>query len=88
MYKNLGKNRLGFKVGDIIKSESRYGIEFIHIDEIKVSAGLTYYYDHSKGYFVNEPLDDTDSKLELVDDNDETYKRYKLYLELKQEFEG
>ena len=29
MYKNLGKNRLGFKVGDIIKSEYRYGIEFI-----------------------------------------------------------
>ena len=86
MYKNLGNNRLGFKVGDIIKSKSRYGIEFIHIDEIKVSNGLTYYYDHSKGYFVNEPLDHTDSKLELVDD--ETYKRYKLYLELKKEFEG
>ena len=88
MYKNLGKNRLGFKVGDIIKPECRYGIEFIHIDEIKIFGGLTYYYDHSKGYFVNEPLDDTDSKLELVDDNDETYKRYKLYLELKEEFEG
>ena len=86
MYKNLGKNRLGFKVGDIIKPECRYDIEFIHIDEIKIFGGLTYYYDHSKGYFVNEPLDDTDSKLELVDD--ETYKRYKLYLELKQEFEG
>ena len=88
MYKNLGKNRLGFKVGDIIKSKSRYGIEFIHIDEINIFNGLTYYYDHSKGYFVNEPLDDTDSTLELVDDNDETYKRYKLYLELKKEFEG
>ena len=88
MYKNLGKNRLGFKVGDVIKSKSRYGIEFIHIDEIKISNGLTYYYDHSKRYFVNEPLDDTDSKLELADDNDETYKRYKLYLELKKEFEG
>ena len=88
MYKNLGKNRLGFKVGDIIKPECRYGIEFIHIDEIKISGGLTYYYDHSKGYFVNEPLDDTDSKLELVDDNDETYKRYTLYLKLKKEFEG
>ena len=74
----------------VAKQESTMSLaqcQFIHIDEIKVSNGLTYYYDHSKGYFVNEPLDDTDSKLELADDNDETYKRYKLYLELKKEFE-
>lgn len=88
MYKNLGTNRLGFKVGDIIKLECRYGVEFIHIDKITEYEGLTYYYDYSKHLFVNEPLDNTDSTLELADNNDETYKRYKLYLELKKEFEG
>lgn len=87
MNKNLGKNRLGFKVGDIIKVTCRYGVSFMHIDEIKESDGVTYYYDHSKHHFVNEPIDGNDAKLELADDNDETYKRYKLYLELKKEFD-
>lgn len=86
MYKDLGKNRLGFKIGDIIKFECSYGTEFIHIDKITESGGLTYYYDYSKHLFVNEPIDDNDTNLELVDDNDETYKRYKLYLELEKEF--
>lgn len=88
MYKDLGKNRLGFKVDDTIKVTCRYGIEFMHIDEIKDSDGVTYYYDHSKNQFVNEPIDGNDAKLELANESDETYKRYKLYLELKKEFEG
>lgn len=88
MNKNLGKNILVFNVGDIIKVTCRYGVSFMHIDEIKESDGVTYYYDHSKNQFVNEPIDGNDAKLELANDNDETYKRYKLYLELKKEFEG
>lgn len=88
MYRNLGKNRLRFKVGDVIKVIGIDGFSFIHIDEIKESNGLTYYYDHTKNRFVNEPIDANDGELELVDDNDETYNRYKLYRELKEEFEG
>ena len=88
MNKNLGKNILGFNVGDIIKVTCRYGVSFMHIDEIKESDGVTYYYDHSKNQFVNEPIDGNDAKLELANESDETYKRYKLYLELKKEFEG
>ena len=87
MNKNLGKNILGFNVGDIIKVTCRYEVSFMHIDEIKESDGVTYYYDHSKNQFVNEPIDGNDAKLELANDNDETYKRYKLYLELKEEFD-
>lgn len=85
--KDLGKNILGFNVGDIIKVTCRYGVSFMHIDEIKESDGVTYYYDHSKNQFVNEPIDGNDAKLELANDNDETYKRYKLYIELKEEFD-
>ena len=48
MNKNLGKNILGFNVGDIIKVTCRYGVSFMHIDEIKESDGVTYYYDHTK----------------------------------------
>ena len=87
MYKNLGKNCLGFKVGDIIKVTCGYGVSLMYIDEIKESDGVTYYYDHSKNQFVNEPIDGNDAKLELATDADETYKRYKLYLELKEEFD-
>ena len=87
MNKNLGKNILGFNVGDIIKVTCRYGVSFMRIDEIKESDGVTYYYDHSKNQFVNEPIDGNDAKLELANDNDETYKRYKLYIELKKEFD-
>ena len=87
MNKNLGKNILGFNVGDIIKVTCRYGVSFMHIDEIKESDGVTYYYDHSKNQFVNETIDGNDAKLELANDNDETYKRYKLYIELKEEFD-
>ena len=43
MNKNLGKNILGFNVGDIIKVTCRYGVSFMHIDEIKKSDGVTYY---------------------------------------------
>ena len=82
----LGKNRLGFKVGDIIKVTCRYGVSFMNIDEIKVSDGVTYYYDHVKNQFVNEPIDGNDAKLELAE-NDETFKRWLLYLELKKEFD-
>lgn len=85
MYKNLGKNRLGFNVGDIIKVTSKHGISFMNIDEIKESDGVTYYYDHIKHEFVNEPIDENDAKLELAE-NDETFKRWKLYIELKKEF--
>ena len=90
MYKDLGKNRLGFKVGDTIKVTCRYGVSFMNIDEIKESNGVTYYYDHSKNQFINEPIDENDAKdakLELTTEFDETYKRYKLYLELKEEFD-
>ena len=87
MNKNLGKNILGFNVGDIIKVTCRYGVSFMHIDEIKESDGVTYYYDRAKNQFVNEPIDGNDAKLELANDTDETYKRYKLYLELKEEFD-
>ena len=86
MNKNLGKNILGFNVGDIIKVTCRYGVSFMHIDEIKESDGVTYYYDHSKNQFVNEPIDGNDAKLELAE-NDETFKRWLLYLELKKEFD-
>ena len=87
MYKNLGKNILGFNVGDIIKVTCKYGVSFMHIDAIKESDVVTYYYDHAKNQFVNEPIDGNDAKLELANDTDETYKRYKLYLELKEEFD-
>ena len=87
MDKDLGNNRLGFKVGDIIKVTSRYGVSFITIDEIKEFAGVTYYYDYAKHQIVNEPVDETDGKLELANESDETYKRYKLYIELKKEFD-
>ena len=87
MDKDLGNNRLWFKVGDIIKVTGRYGVSFITIDEIKEFVGVIYYYDHANHQAVNEPINETDAKLELADDNDETYKRYKLYLELKKEFD-
>lgn len=86
MYKDLGKNCLGFKVGDIIKVTSKYGISFMNVDEIKESDGVTYYYDHVKHEFINEPIDENDAKLELAE-NDETFKKWLLYLELKKEFD-
>lgn len=69
-----------YKVGDWIQYKGTYE-GYLHIEDIKVINGVTYYYERSTHSFV----DDT-SFIKKVNENDERFKRYKLYLELKNEF--
>ena len=70
------------KVGDWIYYKGNYD-GYLHIEDIQVLNGVTYYYERSTHSFV----DDT-SFIEKVDETDERFKRYKQYLELKNEFES
>ena len=68
-------------IGDWIYYKGVYD-GYLHVEEIKIVNGITYYYERSTHSFV----DDT-SFIEKVDETNERFKRYKQYLELKNEFE-
>lgn len=70
-----------FKIGDWLHYNGNYE-GYLYIEDIQVVNGVIYYYERSTHSFI----DDT-SFIEQVDANDERLKRYKLYLDLKNEFE-
>ena len=69
-----------YKIGDWLHYNGNYE-GYLHVEDIQVVNGVTYYYERSTHSFI----DDT-AFIEKVDVNDERFKRYKLYLELKNEF--
>ena len=74
-----------FKVGDWLYYKGTYD-GYLHVERIDIANDVVYYFEDTTHTFVDD-YDGTDNTLRLVDDNDEKFKRYKMYIELKNEFE-
>ena len=73
-----------FKVGDWLYYKGMYD-GYLHVERIEIINDVVYYFEDTTQSFVDD-YDGTDNTLRLVDDNDENFKRYKMYIELKNEF--
>ena len=75
-----------FKVGDWLYYNGTYD-GYLHVERIEIVNDVVYYFDDTTHTFVDD-YDGTDNTLKLVDDNDDKFKRYKMYIELKKEFDN
>jgi hypothetical protein len=75
-----------FKIGDNLEYGCMYGYHgYVHVDRIDESNGVYYYYDDAQHCFIDEDFSDN---IRIVDDNDDRFIRWELYLSLKKEFEN